>query len=203
MRTLLCVLAFLILGVEARAQAVEIVSNQTIGIEVAKPEGWQHLTAEANAQNLRNIEMDDKEFQEMVAKYASAPVVAFSKYAEPYPDLNPTFKVNLRPAGQLAGRSATDVLAIVIPTFKKISADLVVEEGPTETTVSGLPAAYVRLNYTMSAAGMQFPITSEIWIVPRGKFFFLIGAGTRQDEATGTRAEIRSILESVKIDPPS
>src|SRR5262245_44838968 len=100
MKTLLCVLAFLILGVEARAQAVEIVSNQTIGIEVAKPAAWQHLTAEANAQNLRNIEMDDKEFQEMVAKYATAPIVAFSKYAEPYPDVNPTFKVNLRPAGQ-------------------------------------------------------------------------------------------------------
>jgi hypothetical protein len=203
MKTLLLVLAFLMLGVEARAQAVEIVSNRTIGIEVAKPAGWQHLTAEANAQNLRNIEMGDKEFQEMVAKYATAPVVAFSKYTEPYQDLNPTFKVNIRPTGGLAGRSATDVLAIVIPAIKKVSADLVVEEGPTETTVSGLPAAYARLNYTMSAGGMQFPTTSEIWIVPRGKFFFLIGAGTRQDEANGTRAEIRSILESVKIDPQS
>jgi len=203
MRTLLCVLAFLVLGIEAHAQAVETVVNQTIGLEVVKPEGWQHLTAEANAQNIRNAEMDDKEFQEMVAKYASAPVVAFSKFPEPYPDLNPTFKVNMRPAGQLTGRSATDVLAIVLPTFKKLSADLVVEEGPTETTVSGLPAAYARVNYTMSAAGMQFPITSEIWIVPRGQFFFLIGAGTRQDEATGTRAEIRSILESLKIAPQS
>jgi hypothetical protein len=73
MRILLCLLAFLILGGEARAQAVEIVSNRTIGIEVAKPAGWQHLTAEANAQNLRDIEMEDKEFQEMVAKYATAP----------------------------------------------------------------------------------------------------------------------------------
>ena len=36
--------------------------------------------------------------------------------------------------------------------------------------------------------------------MPRGNFFFLIGAGTRQDEATGGRAEIRSILDSVKID---
>jgi hypothetical protein len=109
----------------------------------------------------------------------------------------------MRPAGELAGHSASDVLAIVIPTLKKVSADLSVEQGPVETTVSGLPAAYAKLNYTMSAGGMQFPITSELWIVPRGKFFFLIGAGTRQDEATGTRAEIRSILESVKIAPLS
>lgn len=39
----------------------------------------------------------------------------------------------------------------------------------------------------------------EIWIVPRGDYFFLIGAGTRQDEKTGSRQEIRRILDTVKV----
>ena len=199
MRLYLCLLVFLTLGIEAHAQSVEIVSNPTVGLEVTKPAGWKHLTAEANAANLRNIQMDDKEFQEAVAKYATAPIVAFSKYAEPYQDLNPSFKINLRPSGQFAGRKATDILSVVLPTLKKAFGDLVVQEGPSETIVSGLPAAYARMNFTMSAGGAQFPTTSEIWIVPRGNFFFLIGAGTRQDEANGTRAEIRSILEGVTI----
>jgi hypothetical protein len=42
---------------------------------------------------------------------------------------------------------------------------------------------------------------SELWIVPRGDYFFMIGAGTRQDEKTGTRKEIQEILKTVKIDP--
>jgi hypothetical protein len=36
--------------------------------------------------------------------------------------------------------------------------------------------------------------------VPHGDYFFLLGAGTRQDETTGTRAEIRAIVDSVKIE---
>lgn len=201
MKALLFVLALLTLSIDAHAQAVETITNKTVGLEVVKPDGWQHLSAEANAENLRNMEMEDKDLQEAIVKYANAPLVAFTKYAEPYPDVNPSFKIGVRSAGQLAGRDAKDVLAVVLPVVKKALADVVVEEGPVDTAVSGLPAAYVRMTYTMSAGGMKYPTTSEIWIVPRGSFFFLIGAGTRQDEATGTRAEIRSILEGVKITP--
>jgi len=47
---------------------------------------------------------------------------------------------------------------------------------------------------------LVFPTASELWIVPRGDYFFLIGAGTRQDEKTGGRDEIRSILGTVRIE---
>jgi hypothetical protein len=68
-------------------------------------------------------------------------------------------------------------------------------------SVSGLAGAYVRVHYTLQTAeNASFPTASELWIVPRGDFFFMIGAGTRQDEKTGTRAEIASIIQSVKIE---
>ena len=201
MKLLTFAVMLLTLGLGAHAEAAEIVTNKTVGLEIVKPDGWQHLTAEANVANLRAIEMEDKNLQKAIIKYGNAPVVAFTKYAEPYPDVNPSFKIGLRAAGQLAGRDAKDVLAVVLPVLEKALADVAVQEGPVETSVAGLPAAYVRLTYTMSAGGAQFPTTSEIWVVPRGSFFFLIGAGTRQDEANGTRAEIRAILESMKIDP--
>ena len=185
----------------ACAQPGETVVNKTLGLEVTKPAGWQFLTAEANAENLRSVHPDDKELQEAFRKYATAPVVAFSKFAEPYPDLNPSFKINVRPLGQLAGRSAKEILAIVLPTLNRIFPDLKVEQEPTETVVSGLPAAYARLQYTLVAGEQRFATVSELWIVPRKSYFFMIGAGTRQDEANGTRAEIQSILATVKIDP--
>ena len=35
--------------------------------------------------------------------------------------------------------------------------------------------------------------------MPRGDYFFMIGAGIRQDERTGTRREIEEILNTVRI----
>jgi hypothetical protein len=58
----------------------------------------------------------------------------------------------------------------------------------------------MRINYSLQIPdGRSFPTTSEMWIVPKGNYFYMIGAGTRQDEKTGSRREIRQILDSVKI----
>lgn len=52
----------------------------------------------------------------------------------------------------------------------------------------------------MDAAGIgALPITSELWIIPRGDYFFMVGAGTRQDEKTGSRKEVESILNTIVI----
>jgi hypothetical protein len=185
----------------AYAQPAETVVNKTLGLEVTKPAGWQFLTAEANAENLRSVHADDKDLQQAFAKYASAPVVAFSKYAEPYSDLNPSFKLNIRPAGQFAGRNAREILAVVLPTLRRAFPDMKVEQEPSETLVSGQPASYARFQYTLVAGEKRFATVSELWIVPRKSYFIMIGAGTRQDEANGTRAEIHSILATVKLDP--
>jgi len=40
---------------------------------------------------------------------------------------------------------------------------------------------------------------SEIWVVPSGPVFFMIGTGTRADEKNGSRAEARAIVDSLRI----
>jgi hypothetical protein len=60
----------------------------------------------------------------------------------------------------------------------------------------------MRINYSLQASdGRTFPTTSEMWIVPKGDYFFMIGAGTRQDEKTGSRKEIQQIVDSIKVQP--
>ena len=72
----------------------------------------------------------------------------------------------------------------------------------SDAVVSGLKGAYARIDFTLEATGVgSFPTTSELWIIPRGDYLFIMGAGTRQDEKTGSRAEIRAILDTVRIDP--
>jgi hypothetical protein len=67
--------------------------------------------------------------------------------------------------------------------------------------VSGLKAAYGQFNYTLeSVDGREIPVTQELWIIPRGDYYFGISSGTRQDGKTGEKAENKKILSTVKIE---
>ena len=134
-------------------------------------------------------------------KYATAPLVVIAKYPEPFDDLNPSFKVNVRPFGKLKGADPKQILAMVSAQFKNVFEDYEVVQEPTDTEVSGIKSGYMKINYSIQIPdGCTFPTTSELWIVPRGDYFFMIGAGTRQEEKTGTRNEIQEILQTVRID---
>ena len=177
----------------------ETIDIPTLGLSVTRPVGWVTVTADQNVRNIRSVQMDDPEFQELAARYATTPVFAISKYPEPYPDLNPSFKINVRPLGGLARLPPEDILTVALPTFSRAFNDVQVLEGPRSTRVSGRKAAYARLSYTLRAEDVPVPTMSEIWVVPKGSVFFMIGGGTRADEKNGSRAEIRRILDGVRI----
>jgi hypothetical protein len=175
----------------AHAQEGDTFRNVALGFEVTKPAQWHFSAAEAGSDEDAHAEM---------LKYATAPLVAITRHPEPFDDLNPSFKVNLRPLGELKGTSAIGILKLITPQFEQMFDDFAVAERPRKVTVSGLPAGYMRVSYSLQVPdGRRFPTSSEVWIVPRGDHFFMIGAGTRQDEKTGTRSEIHSILQSVRI----
>ena len=182
------------------AEKGETVRIPTLGLTVFRPADWVTITAEENAQNIRSVEMDDREFQELAARYANTPVFAIAKYPEPYEDLNPSFKINVRPLGGFVGVAPEDILTAALPTFSRAFRDLKVVEGPRSAQVSGRKAAYARLSYTLRSGGVAVPTISEIWVVPKGSVFFMIGAGTRADEKNGTREEIRRILDRLHIE---
>jgi len=172
----------------------------TVGFEVVKPSSWHFVTAEQNLESLKQTKLNDKEFHKLMLNYAKAPLVAIMKYPEPFDDLNPSFKVNIRPLGQMKGADPREILVMLSGQFKKILKDYRAEMSPVVTLVAGLPTGYLRAHYTLETnEGRSFAVTSELWIVPRGDYFFMIGAGTRQDEATGSRREIREILKTIRI----
>jgi len=196
---LIFLVIFLLTGI---AYADEnIFKSITVGFEVTKPKGWSFVTAQENLDNLKRTKLSDDEFHQLMLKYATAPLVAMMKYPEPYDDLNPSLKVNIKPFGQLKGRDGKEVISLILPQFQKVFKDFQLVQAPIDVKVAGLKAAYVRINYSLQIPdGRTFPTTSELWIVPRGDYFFMIGAGTRQDEKTGSRKEIEQIMKSIKIE---
>jgi len=172
----------------------------TVGLKISKPSDWQFVSAQENLENLKRVEHGSPEFKKLMLKHTTAPLVAMAKYAEPFDDLNPSIKVNLKPLGNLDGNNPSQILNLILPQFKKSFQDFELIQEPVETKVADLKASYMRLNYSLSIPdGRSFPTTSELWIVPRGDFFFMIGSGTRQDEATGTRKEIQEILNTLVL----
>ena len=140
----------------------------------------------------------DKDFHKAMIKYSTVPLVVIMKYPEPFDDINPSFKVNIKPLGRLKGTDPKKILKLLLPQFSKIFEDFELIQAPVDTKVSGDAAAYMRINYSMKTQdGRVFPTTSEMWIVPRGDYFFMIGSGTRQDEKTGSRSEIERIVSSI------
>jgi len=176
-------------------------NNPTAGLQLTKPAEWSYVTAAQNMDNIKAMKLSDEEFHAAMQKYATAPLVAMMKFPEPFEDVNPSFKVNLKPYGGLKGKPPQEIINLVVPQFQKTFKDFVLVQPPTEVVVSGIKSAYARMNYTMEIPdGRTFPTTSELWIVPRGDYFFMIGAGTRQDGKTGSREEIQSILKTVQIE---
>lgn len=182
------------------AQDTNVFESKAVGFKVTKPSEWQFVTAEENFENLKRIELEDEEFQQLMTKYSTVPLVVMMKYPEPFDDLNPSFKVNVRPLGQLDGSNPKQIIELAAAQLESVFQDFNLVQPPTDTTVAGLPAAYMRADYSLAIPdGRTFPTTSEMWIVPRGNYFFMIGAGTRQDEKTGTREQISKILSSIEM----
>jgi hypothetical protein len=191
---------FILLAGTCWAENQNTFTNPTVGFQITKPDSWYYATASQNLENLKRVQFNNSEFQSAIQKYASAPLLIIAKHPEPYEDLNPTLKVTIKPYGSSRGQNPIEILNLLIPQFNGVFKDLTISQSPTDDTIAGIKSAYTRFSYTLiTAEGLKFPTTSELWIVPYGDYFFLIGAGTRQDEATGTRAEIQNILKTIII----
>ena len=199
---ILIAVGILISTCSAAADSPNSFVNEAAGLRLEKPNDWVYVTAAQNLDNIKAIKLDDAEFHAAMQKYITAPLVAIMKYEEPYEDVNPSFKVNLKPYGLMKGKTPVELVEFLIPQIGNVFKDFTVDQVPVAVTVSGIESAYARVTYSMETPdGRTFPTTSELWIVPHGDYFFMIGAGTRQDEKTGSREEIQGILGTLKIKP--
>lgn len=175
--------------------------SPTAGFTALKPAGWRFASMEQVAANRAVARLKDKELEEQVRQRASAPLVVIMKHQEPYEDLNPSAQVVVRPLGQLAGKTAVELLRLVVPSIQRAMADFAFVDPVRETTVGERPAATMKATYTVSnPAGREFKTLSCLWIVPRGAFMFLISMSGPQQGPDVSEAEFKSILDSIRIE---
>ncbi|TYK64672.1 hypothetical protein [Colwellia echini] len=194
-------LALITVSFVTSANTDDTFDSISAGIKITKPASWHFLSAQQNIENLKSVDWRNAKTKDLVLKYAKAPLVAMMKYPEPYEDINPSLKINIQSLGDFSADNPNNILNLILPHLKKAFIDLEVIQEPIEITLSGLKASYMRFNYNLVVPGGEsFPTTSEMWLVPRGDYYFMIGSGTRQDEKTGSRKEIKEILNTLIID---
>lgn len=175
--------------------------SPTVGFAFSKPSTWVFASLQATQENRERIRLNDAELEQQMKTRATPPLAVVTRHPEPYPDLNPSFQVGLRPLGALEGKSATEVLAVILPTLERAYADYRVVAPVSETTIGGLAAARVGVEYTLETAdGGSFPTRSDMVIIPRGKFMFFIGMGRKPGDSEAD-ADVASMLASIEIQP--
>ena len=125
------------------------IENTTAGVSLARPQGWQTATAADVQANRERIRLSDDEFQRAMVTRSALPIIVLMKYPEPFDGLNPSIQITLRQA--LKG-TPTQLLADALTTMRRGFADLSIVQPVAPTTVSGFPAAHVRVTYTLRTA---------------------------------------------------
>lgn len=177
------------------------IHSPTAGFTVVKPATWQFASLEQVATNRVVARLKDKELEQQIRQRANAPLVVILKHPEPHDDLNPSTQVMVRPLGQLEGKTAVELMRLVVPTIQRAMADFAFVEQIQETKVGGISAAYMKAKYTVAnPEGREFKTLSRMWILPRGSFMFLISMSGPQEGPDVSETEFKAILDSIKLD---
>ncbi len=182
-------------GIEAQ----ERVESATAGISLVPPAGWHVVSMPQVMSNRSKVRLPDDALQAGLQR-ATAPLFVFSKYPEPFPRLNPTVQVVLRPRPASLPTSATALLRIATDTLQKAFPDFAVVDPIRETQVSGLPAAYMKATYTLKTTSQGHRVLSRTWLVPRGSFMFLIGMSGAPSGKDQAESEFVSTVMSISIE---
>jgi hypothetical protein len=177
--------------------AAERVEHAAAGIALDRPAGWHTATLAQVQENRQRVRLSDEELQRGLVTRSAMPVMAFMKYAEPFPGLNPTIQVTLRPA--VAG-VPTRVLSLALETLRRAFTDFRLVSAVEAVEIDGWRGAHARATYTLqNQAGQSFDVMTRFWLVPRGPLMFLIGMSGAQRGEELCEEEFAAVLRSIDI----
>ena len=199
-------IAFVIAGLSTSllwAEETTFVEVKELGFSINKPDNW-HFYQELK----KPLGQDNPSLEALTVHYAKTPVAAISKFpAEYVKDINPNVRVTLKPVRTTIKKNTVDsnepemLLNSIVVSLKSVLQHFQQEGEVQALNISDYHAAFVRVSYAMQMMdGTQTRGNSDIWLVmPRADYAFLISAVTRKDQSNGTRAELQSIVETIRL----
>jgi hypothetical protein len=189
---LISVLAF----TASTAYAADVYRNELAGIQLRTPPGWHLVDPALNLKAFKSLKFDERELRTAQRGYSSKLLCILNKYPPSFRGLNPTLKIDSKPA---EGKTPMEMMTSLVPLFQRSLRQLVVVRAPTEVTLGGVTGAYFQGTYQVQTRRNSYPTSSELWILPHRGGFLVIGVNTLQDEKDGARQEMLEALSSLEL----
>ena len=169
------------------------------GFSIEKPADWCVLSAAAITQDHRTIEEANPGLREAIRNSSSPPLFAFTRCAGASHGLTSTVKVRPVQAVQSKGESGQRILEAMLSSVRSVLPDLNVEIAPEVVSLAGRSAGHMKLTYTLKTETGPLRIASEMWAIPRGKYYLQIGATYPPNDQTGDRAAVMEVVSSLRL----
>ncbi|PLX97242.1 MAG: hypothetical protein C0622_13555 [Desulfuromonas sp.] len=171
-----------------------------LGFSIVKPANWSFALPEMNLVAIDKEFLNDEELQNYLDNYTKDSFFSILQEQISDTEYAASIRARVKKYKSYKGRSAVEILEAMAKYFPESFNKYKLLQPPREVELSGFKSAHILFEYTVDLENNSFiTLKSDVWIVPSGKYFFIIDAGTNHDDQSGKREEILNILETLVI----
>lgn len=182
-------------------QANDVFEAKELGFSITKPSNWFFAAKSDRDSALRKLE-DDFLKEKIQSAKQSGIIISIMKFdPSKYRGVIPT--VHIAVFGPDKFQTNTPVVQFARQMNKDFTAhlkDAAILEEPSIVDLAGREAGHTRVNYALSFEGQTVSLSTEAWFIIHKGSLFQITSVTRQDEQNGTRAEMRQVIDTIKLE---
>ena len=171
------------------------IADPSLGLTIEIPSDWSELPTTAVNNDTGSFERDNPELADAVRNHGFIPNHLFGRTPNPASPFAASVNLSRQAATRVKGQSDRQALLAFLNTRKMPTADLLAP--PEIVTVSGKVTGHLRLRMNLNAGDTSIPVTMEEWVIPRGTYYLVVGASYHTDPASGDRAEVMEIVNSL------
>jgi len=173
--------------------------HTAFGLSVTKPVSWEFLNQDEARARISGTKLEEQDIEIAVQALMSTPIVEISKDCNQIPI--PKFSITANSLRGEKSGSPIDIIKRVSKNAPSAFKGYKIVTPPSEIQIANHKAAYMKVHYTgqFREDDKEYSVAYETWIVPRKKYFFMIGVVSTQNNDQNVRDEIDSIIKSLKI----
>lgn len=183
------------------AAHTEVLSNRQFGIEITKPDNWHTMHGSGSVKHAVQPQGQTDKLDRLIKAMASAnpPAVVITKFREPYPYVNPSVSIGLMTFPSDVTVTPLAVLKAVKEGMQHTMKGVSFRAGPAPASLAKLPSAIMQYDIENVVRGAKYRSAMEMWVVIAKGRMVVIDAGASTDEPASTRAELKKIVQSLRL----
>ncbi|MBM9591209.1 hypothetical protein JWG41_12170 [Leptospira sp. 201903075] len=191
----------IVLVTNLTAEPTKLVELKSIGFSIEIPKDWNQTSSNEFLENLNRINYSSEALTKYVRENSEIPFYSIRKGDPESGDLLPTLNIKIQNSNLDFKNIPTAFRKFLSPLFFQLNNfDYIVE--PKTVRINGQLAGFTLFSYSIFDENKnEIKVASAAWIFPQKETFYFIGTGFTYDNFEPILFEIKSIVNTVKINP--